>query len=102
MLEQRPFHIYENNIGLSVLYKGEWNESTNKPHGRGLMFTQQGIFEGHFKNGEPYGKCRMINEKFCIDGDFITVIPTSKSLMTLTWKDKNDIFEGYANASDLI
>lgn len=84
-----------------MLYKGEWNESTNLPHGRGLMYTQQGIYEGHFKNGEPYGHCRLINAKLCIEGDFITVIPSSKSMVTITWREHGHIFQGYANASDL-
>ena len=35
-------------------------------------------------------------------GTFLTTIPSSKHLITLTWKDKVDIFEGYANASELI
>lgn len=66
------------------------------------MFTQHGIFEGHFKNGEPNGKCRLINERLCMEAEFVTIIPSSKSYVTISWKNKADVFEGVVNASSFM
>lgn len=43
------------------LYIGEVHKNTNLPYGRGILVMAFGdIFEGHFKDGVPQGRCRWI------------------------------------------
>jgi hypothetical protein len=46
-------------LNEAYLYKGEVHKQTNLPHGRGILVMKYGdIYEGHFKDGQPFGKCR--------------------------------------------
>ena len=43
-------------------YKGQWNEETEKRHGRGTQVWQDGtVYEGHWKDDKAHGKGRIIS-----------------------------------------
>jgi hypothetical protein len=71
------------------------HRQTNLPHGRGIMVIINGdIYEGHFKDGVPHGKCRWITKYCCKQGMFNCFYPSTNQIYTVRFPNKEYVFQG--------
>lgn len=52
------------------------------------------IYEGHFKDGQPFGKCRWY-QSVVYEGVFNGYFPSTNSVYKINFNDKNDVLMGY-------
>ena len=77
------------------LYIGEVNRTTFLPSGRGILIMEFGdIFQGHFKNGVPCGRCRWI-KGVAYEGEFNSFFPSVNTLYTIRYLQSSDTLVGY-------
>jgi hypothetical protein len=60
-----------------------------------MLMKNGHIYEGHFKDGLPDGKCRYITEYISCSGTFTDFTPSGDSLYTFRFPDKDEVLQGY-------
>ena len=89
--------------GSQCIYKGEQNENSGVPHGKGIAaFTNGNYFEGTFQDGAPFGTGRLVIpiKKYAITGNFTENFEPKLGVIEIEFFD-HSYFKGNLMASKM-